>query len=72
MIKSILETLGIAGRLILVILLIVLIVLMPLLTIWSVNILFPAVNIAYTFETWCATIILGVFFRGATSNSNSK
>jgi hypothetical protein len=28
------------------------------------NILFPALAIPYTFETWCAIILIGVFLRG--------
>jgi hypothetical protein len=39
----------------------------PLLTIWAVNTLFPALNIPYTLETWSATILLGMFFRANVS-----
>ena len=35
----------------------------PLLTIWSMNTLFPALAISYTWETWAATIILGGVFK---------
>ena len=35
----------------------------PILTIWAVNTLFPVTNIPYNFETWCAVVLLGVFFR---------
>jgi hypothetical protein len=28
------------------------------------NTLFPTLAIPYTFETWCATILIGVFLRG--------
>jgi hypothetical protein len=31
----------------------------PLLVIWSLNTLFPALGIAYTLETWVAALILG-------------
>lgn len=48
-----------------------LIIIMPLATIWSVNVLFPALNIPYTFDTWASTVILGLFFRGATTSSKS-
>jgi hypothetical protein len=41
----------------------VIVILGPFLTIWAVNTLFPVVNIPYTFDTWCATVLLGVFFR---------
>lgn len=42
---------------------IALVILGPLLTIWSVNTLFPVVNIPYTFDTWCAAIILAGVFK---------
>jgi hypothetical protein len=32
----------------------------PLLVIWSLNTLFPALTIPYTISTWFATLILGV------------
>lgn len=35
-----------------------LIVIGPLCTIWALNTLFPVLAIAYTFETWCAVVIL--------------
>jgi hypothetical protein len=35
----------------------------PWLVVWSLNTLFPALAIEFTFWTWCAVIILGVFFR---------
>lgn len=36
----------------------------PLLTIWSLNVLFPVLAIPYSFETWCAAVILGLFLHG--------
>lgn len=39
----------------------------PLVTLWSVNTLFPSLNIPYDFFTWLATVILGLFFRGNVS-----
>lgn len=44
-----------------------LIVLGPLLTIWAANVLFPALAIPYTLETWTAVILLGAFFRANVS-----
>ena len=35
----------------------------PWLAIWSMNTLFPVLAIEFTFWTWCAVVILGVFFR---------
>ena len=33
-------------------------ILIPLLTIWSLNTLFPNLDIPYTLETWSATVII--------------
>ena len=35
----------------------------PLAIIWSVNTLFPTAAIPISFDTWCAVIVLGAFFR---------
>jgi hypothetical protein len=51
-------------KIILVIVLAVLLVIFgPLVTIWALNTLFPVLAIAYTFDTWCAVILLGAFLR---------
>jgi len=36
----------------------------PFLTIWSLNTLFPVLAIPYTFDTWCAVVLLGLAVRG--------
>ncbi len=41
------------------------VVLGPLVVIWSINTLFPAVNIGYGFDTWCAVVLLHAFFSSA-------
>ena len=41
----------------------------PIVTIWSLNTLFPALAIPTTFDTWAAVVLLGVFLR---SNVNVK
>lgn len=46
---------------------IALVVLGPLLTIWSMNVLFPALAIPYSLETWAAVIILGGLFNARKS-----
>ena len=46
-------------KLLLVLLIIVLVIAGPFITIWSLNTLFPALAIEYTFQTWLAAIILG-------------
>jgi hypothetical protein len=52
-----------------VIFIVVLLVLGPLLTIWSLNTLFPALAIPYSLETWAAVIILGGVFKSNVSNT---
>ena len=48
----------------LVALIIALLVIGPFLIIWSWNVLFgTALTIAYTFDTWCAVVLLGAFLR---------
>jgi hypothetical protein len=51
----------------LIVLFILAVVVGPLVTLWSVNTLFPSLNIPYNFFTWLATVILGLFFRGNVS-----
>ena len=46
---------------------ILLIALGPLLTIWALNTLFPALGIPYTLETWAATVIMGGLFTARVS-----
>ena len=35
----------------------------PIATIWSLNTLFPVVNIPYTFDTWLAAVLLAGVFK---------
>jgi ribosomal protein RSM22 (predicted rRNA methylase) len=39
----------------------------PLVTIWALNTLFPALAIAYTLETWVAVVIIGAALRANVS-----
>jgi len=41
----------------------VLVAIGPLLTLWALNTLFPALNIPYDFSTWAAVVILGAAFK---------
>ena len=50
-----------------IVLIVILIAAGPLLVIWAVNTLFPALAIAYTFWTWLAVLILGTFLRANVS-----
>lgn len=59
------------GKLLLIIVLaIAAIILGPIATIWSLNTLFPALAIPYTFETWAAALIL--FGSVVKANFGSK
>lgn len=42
----------------------------PILTIWSLNTLFPVLNIPYTLETWAAALLIGggLSLRGLKSD----
>ena len=48
----------------LLIVLFVVVVFGPLLTIWSLNTLFPVLAIPYSIETWLATVVIAGIFRG--------
>ena len=52
-----------------IVLCVALIIAGPLVTIWALNTLFPALAIPYTFWTWLATICLGGAIK---SNVNIK
>lgn len=45
-------------------LVLLLIVLMPYAAIWSLNTLFPALAIPFTFDTWCAAVVLSGVVSG--------
>jgi hypothetical protein len=40
-----------------------LVIIGPILTIWSLNTLFPVLAIPYTVETWFAVVMLGLFLK---------
>lgn len=44
-----------------------LIIVGPLITIWSLNTLFPVLAIPYNIWTWLAVIVLGAFLRANVS-----
>jgi hypothetical protein len=46
---------------------IALVVIGPILTIWSLNILFPVLAIPYTLETWAAVVLLGGVFKSTVN-----
>ena len=48
------------------ILIVLLLILGPLLTIWSLNTLFPALAIPYIWQTWVAVIILASAIHGSS------
>jgi hypothetical protein len=50
-----------------IVLIVILIAAGPLLVIWALNTVFPALAIAYTFWTWLGVLILGTFLRANVS-----
>ena len=52
-----------------VLLIVFLIAIGPILTIWSLNTLFPMLAIPFTLETWAAVVLLGAFLRAKVSVS---
>lgn len=56
------------SKLFIAILFIVLLVIVgPIATIWSLNTLFPALGIPYSFETWLAVVVLGGVFKSSVT-----
>jgi hypothetical protein len=64
MLKAIMTTFGVGIG---VAFIIGMVIVLPFLSIWAFNTLFPTFNIPYTLETWAAAVLLGMFFRGASS-----
>jgi len=52
-----------AGGLVAIMLAVAFLVLGPIFVIWSLNTLFPILAIPYSFETWCAVVVLAWFMR---------
>jgi len=48
-------------------LVVVYILLVPIAVLWSLNTLFPVLNIPVNFDTWCAVVVVGTFIRGTTT-----
>ena len=44
-----------------------LVVIGPIVTIWSLNTLFPALAIPYSFETWLAIVVIGGVFKSSVT-----
>lgn len=51
-----------------VLFIVALVILGPIATIWCINTLFPVAAIPYTFDTWCAAMILGGLFKTSVVN----
>jgi DMSO reductase anchor subunit len=56
--------------LVMIAIILAIVILAPVATIWSLNTLFPILNIPLTLDTWMATIILGSVVGGGISRSN--
>jgi hypothetical protein len=61
--------LGVIG---LVMAILVAVVLFPWAVIWALNTLFPALAISYTFETWLAMLVIGMFIRSDVTVRSKK
>lgn len=48
------------------------VVLFPWAVIWALNTLFPALAIGYTFETWLAMLVIGMFIRSDVTVKSRK
>jgi hypothetical protein len=55
-----------------IIFIVLLVILGPVATIWSLNTLFPVLNIPIGFDTWCAALVLGGVVGGSTGVSFKK
>jgi len=51
-------------------LIVIVIIVGPLLSIWALNTLFPALAIPYTIQTWAAVMLVGGMFRGSFSRKD--
>jgi len=49
------------------VLIVIIVIFGPLLSIWSLNTLFPVLAIPYTLETWAAMALVGGLFRSSFS-----
>jgi hypothetical protein len=58
--------------LVLIAIILAVVILAPIATIWSLNTLFPILNIPLTLDTWMAAIILGGVFSGGIIRSNKS
>ena len=52
-----------SNALLAILFIVALVILGPIATIWSLNTLFPALNIPTNFDTWCAVVVLGGVFK---------
>ena len=55
-----------------IIFIVLLVILGPVATIWSLNTLFPVLNIPIGFDTWMAALILGGVVGGSTGLTFKK
>lgn len=55
---------------VLIAVIIFLVVVGPFLSIWALNTLFPVLAIPYTFDTWCATILIKGFLTVSVSKKD--
>jgi len=68
MMKYIMSTLGVGVGIAIII---GIAVVMPLLYVWALNTLF-GLTIAYSFENWCAVVLLQMFFHATITLKGNK
>jgi len=51
------------GGLVAIMLVIAIFTLGPIFVVWALNTLFPILSIPYSFDSWCAVIVLAWFIR---------
>ena len=56
----------------LMLLIAVIVILSPLCVVWSLNVLFPVLAIPYTFDAWCAIVLLHGFVQGVVKINKAK
>ena len=49
-----------------------LLIIAPFLTIWSLNTIFPVLEIPYTLETWAATILLTAVLQSSSLSFKNR
>jgi len=55
-----------------IVVILLLLIIAPFLTIWSLNTIFPVLEIPYTLETWTATILLTAVLQSSSLSFKNR